>query len=102
MKFFTDFLQELFKDTSPIVVATRVRALFDLIKSAVQLGIADVLAQVLVLLTNSEPFHLDWRMAARTVAVAALPVLIAILRESPRSAAVKNYIAPRDLPNEDK
>mgnify|MGYP001609771501 CR=1 FL=1 len=99
-RWITDFFQELFKDVSPIVIATRVRATYDLLKSSVQLGLADVAAQTLVILTNSQPFLFNWRLAGRTVAVAALPMLIAILRESPQQVAVRQYIAPRDLPDD--
>lgn len=84
MKFITDLVQALFAGIDPVKIALWVRGFFAALFGGIGAGAIDVLVQILAQLQTAEAFHVDWILVARTVAIAALPVLIAYLK-TPKS-----------------
>lgn len=87
MDFLTKFFQQLFVGVDPVTIATWVRGFFAAVFGGVSAGVIDVLVQILAQLQTSDPFVINWTLVARTVAIAALPVLIAYLRKPPSDEA---------------
>lgn len=86
MDFLTKFFQSLFSGIDPVVVALWLRGFFAALFGGLSAGAIDVLVQILSLLQSGDPFAINWHTVARTVAIAALPVLIAYLKKPPAGA----------------